>query len=96
MLGDLSPAALKSGAGNGMHFKTNVAFVAFVLAGLRRRSRVTGGVFAPIGVVYDVSSEDEAGPAPEPVDHTEAMPAPTEKKTQMVSVTGLAGLLQLA
>ena len=69
MLGDLSPAALKSGAGNGMHFKPNVAFVAYVLAGLRRRSRITGGIVAPIGVIYDVSSEDEAGPAPEPVDY---------------------------
>ena len=92
MLGDLSPAALKSGAGNGMHFKTNVAFVAFVLAGLRRRSRITGGVVAPIGVIYDVSSEDEAGPAPEPVDHA----SPNREKTKMVSVTELAGLLQLA
>lgn len=59
MLKDLSSAAIKSGAGNGMHFKTNVAFTIFVLAGLQRRSCITGGIVAPIGSVYEVSSDEE-------------------------------------
>ena len=53
------PTAIGSGAGNGMHFKTNVAFAMYVLAHLQRRSRVTGGSVAPTGSVYVISSDEE-------------------------------------